>query len=336
MAMLTKRSTVMGLPVGRSKVAWGRVAMLGGAAAATVAGGQRGRQKLHDVSDQIREPLEHGKEVLGEASEISEDVHEFTDKFTGGGKGGGGGGGLLSKAASILPGVGGGSGGGDGKYTKKLRLVTKLAQDVAVPRRVAYNQWTQYEDFPDFMKGVISVEPEDELTQKWTVKIGPSKRTFTGEVQEQVPDERIEWKGTDGTQHYGVVTFHELDENLTRVQIEMEYYPQGFIEKVGNIFLAARRKARKDLRLFKHYMELENEETGSWRGEISEGEVVESDDSEEGEEEATEEGEEEATEEETEEEQSDGERQPAGERAEGNGSASDSESESDTEHAQAS
>lgn len=288
MGMLTKRSSVLGLPIGPKEVNWASLAKIGGAAVAAVAA-QQGRQKVQSISQNLQEPIEQGKEFMEDASEIGEDVSEFTDKFSGGG---GGGGGLLGKAASFIPGLGGG-GGGDGEgggdgYTKKLRLVIKLAQDVGVPRSVAYNQWTQYEDFPDFMKGVVSVDPEDEVTQKWTVKIGPSRRQFTGEVEEQVPDERIQWKGSEGAEHSGVVTFHELDDNLTRVQVEMEYFANGFIEKIGNIFLAARRKARKDLRLFKHYMEFENEETGAWRGEISEGEVISSGEEEEEGEEAQE------------------------------------------------
>ena len=166
--------------------------------------------------------------------------------------------------------------------TKKLRLIIKIYQDVAVPRTVAYNQWTQLEDFPEFMKGVQSVElsgegaEEGDITESsWTVKIGITTRQFKAEVIEAVPDERIAWKSTGGPEHAGVVSFHSLDDNLTRVQVEMEYIPSDFIEKIGNIFLAARRKALKDLRLYKHYMELQGEETGSWRGEITpeEGEV---------------------------------------------------------------
>jgi uncharacterized membrane protein len=165
----------------------------------------------------------------------------------------------------------------DQELTKKLRLVIKLAQDVAVPRSVAYNQWTQLEDFPQFMKGVQAVDLDDDVdpgnitNSNWTVKIGITRRQFSAEVTEAVPDERIAWKATGGCEHKGVVSFATLDDNdaLTRVQVEMEYIPGDFIEKIGNIFLAARRKARKDLRLFKHYMELQAEETGAWREEIT-------------------------------------------------------------------
>jgi hypothetical protein len=91
-----------------------------------------------------------------------------------------------------------------------------------------------------------------------------------GRDRSRCPDQRIVWESSGDVQHRGVVTFHELDDNLTRVQVEMEYNPQGVVEKFGNLFLTVRHRVRKDLRLYKHHLEFENEATGAWRGTIGE------------------------------------------------------------------
>lgn len=180
------------------------------------------------------------------------------------------GGGAISSVMETLS----GDGDGDTGYSQKMRPIIKEAQDVAVPRRVAYDQWTQLEDLPDILKAVKAVEQNDAVDSHWTVKIGPSTREWDAEITEQVPDSHIAWRSSGGAQHFGVVSFHELDRALSRVQLEMEYHPTGLVEKVGNLFLAARKRSRRELRLFKHHMENEREATGSWRGEIRAGEVV--------------------------------------------------------------
>ena len=235
-------------------------------------------------ADQARQLDGGNSQLLGKAIEVADQVLEQANEIAESSKGE-----MAGKAIGSLPGGGpigsavesmagnGGSGGGeggDGGYTKKMRPIIKEAQDVAVARTVAYNQWTQLEDLPSIMKAVESVEQDDEITSNWTVKIGPSRRQFKAEITEQVPDELIAWKSTGGAEHFGAVSFHEIDRLLCRIQLEMEYHPNGFIEKFGNLFLAPRKRARRELRLFKHYMELERQETGAWRGEIREGEVV--------------------------------------------------------------
>jgi hypothetical protein len=162
------------------------------------------------------------------------------------------------------------------------------------------------------MGGVVNVDQEEDDETNWKGKVGFTKREWKAKILEQIPDERIVWETKGGADHRGTVNFHHLDDNLTRVHVEMEYFPKGVIEKTGNVFLAARRRVRKDLRLFKHFIELRNEETGAWRGEISqdaeeaEGEAqdeaaateeAEPEAAEEAEPEATEEAEPEATEE---------------------------------------
>jgi hypothetical protein len=125
--------------------------------------------------------------------------------------------------------------------------------------------------FPTLVKGIESVEQEDDDKAKWTAKIGPSRRTWTGKIVEQIPDERIAWKSEGGTALQGVVTFHSLDIDLTRVLLQMEYKPTGPVEWVGNTLRIQRRRAKRDLRLFKHFVELRGEETGAWRGRIDDG-----------------------------------------------------------------
>ncbi|MGH2733999.1 MAG: SRPBCC family protein, partial [Actinomycetota bacterium] len=151
----------------------------------------------------------------------------------------------------------------------KLRHIIKEEIDVGVPKKMAYNPWTQFEEFSRIFKGIQSTDQDGDEETKWSSKIGPSDRQWTAEITEQVPDERIVWKSTGGADNQGVVSFHSLDNNLTRVMIEMEYHPQGAVEKTGNLLRIQRRRVRRDLRLFKHFIELRGEESGGWRGEIS-------------------------------------------------------------------
>ncbi|MFI1655213.1 SRPBCC family protein [Streptomyces sp. NPDC020472] len=149
--------------------------------------------------------------------------------------------------------------------------------DIGVPLRTAYDQWTQYEDFSTFAKGVRSVSQGDDTTSDWKVKVGPSTRSWKASVQEQVPDERIMWSsdGPKGTTR-GCVSFHELAPALTRVLVIVEYYPSGLFEKTGNIWRAQGRRLRLDLKHFARHVTLSQEEPDGWRGEIRDGEVVRS------------------------------------------------------------
>ncbi|MFE7169727.1 SRPBCC family protein [Streptomyces sp. NPDC057616] len=147
--------------------------------------------------------------------------------------------------------------------------------DVGVPVRTAYDQWTQYQEFSTFAKGVKSVSLDDETTTSWNLKVLWSSRSWKGHVLEQVPDYKIQWtsEGDKGSTK-GVITFHALGDNLTRLLLVMEYYPSGFFEKTGNIWRAQGRRARLDLKNFDRFITLKGEAEEGWRGEIDDGEVV--------------------------------------------------------------
>jgi uncharacterized membrane protein len=130
--------------------------------------------------------------------------------------------------------------------------------DVGVNRHEVYNQWTQFEDFSQIMKAVENVDHRGGKAT-WSAKIGPARRQWEAEITDQVPDKRIAWKAEGQVNLHGVVTFHSLDEDLTRVLVEMVYRPTGFVEKVGNVFRAARFRVRRDLKLFKSHVELGGE-----------------------------------------------------------------------------
>ncbi|MEU8912653.1 SRPBCC family protein [Streptomyces nigrescens] len=162
--------------------------------------------------------------------------------------------------------------GGGGK-SKSVAIVEDI--DVGVPVREAYDQWTQFQEFSTFAKGVVSVDKADDTTSNWKVKVAKSTRSWRANVTEQVPDERITWttEGAKGTVK-GVVTFHRLTDNLTRVLLVLEYFPKGLFEKTGNIWRAQGRRARLDLKLYRKFIMLRGEATNGWRGEIQDGEVV--------------------------------------------------------------
>lgn len=147
--------------------------------------------------------------------------------------------------------------------------------DVGVPVREAYDQWTQFQSFATFAKGVKSATVADDTTSDWKVKVFWSSRSWKAHTTEQVPDARIAWtsEGAKGTAK-GVVTFHPLGENITRVLLVMEYYPKGLFEKTGNMWRSQGRRARLDLKNFARHIALRGEAEGGWRGEIRDGEVV--------------------------------------------------------------
>ncbi len=172
--------------------------------------------------------------------------------------------------------------GGKGKGGKKRGAGNKPTViieyvDVGVPLRTAYDQWTQFQDFSTFAKGVKSANRTDDTTSDWQMKIFWSTRGWKATTTEQVPDERIAWtsEGGKGTTK-GVVTFHELAENLTRVLLVIEYYPKGFFEKTANIWRAQGRRARLDLKNYVRFITLKGEVEEGWRGEIRDGELVRS------------------------------------------------------------
>jgi uncharacterized membrane protein len=168
-----------------------------------------------------------------------------------------------------------GKSGGAGGNKKFVSIIEDI--HIGVPVDVAYNQWTQFQEFGTFTKGVESVEQADEVTTNWRAKVFKSRRSWKATVTEQVPDRRIAWtsEGAKGSTK-GVVTFHPLADDLTQVLLVIEYYPQGLFEKTGNIWRAQGRRARLDLKHFRRFVMMRGEETGSWRGEIRDGEVVRS------------------------------------------------------------
>ena len=140
--------------------------------------------------------------------------------------------------------------------------------DVAVPVQTAYNQWTQFESFPNFMGGVESIAQTDDTHSHWVTKIGGVTREFDTEITEQHPDERVAWKSTDGTTHAGVVTFHRLDEGQTKVTVQLDWQAEGIVEKAGALIGVDDHQVKADLDRFKSYIEGQSHEDGAWRGNI--------------------------------------------------------------------
>jgi uncharacterized membrane protein len=192
----------------------------------------------------------------------------------------GGAGGIAKEAAGgLLPGFGGGSsdggGGGVEGVGKGRRMPVQQAVDVAVPIETAYNQWTQYEDWTEFMHRITRVSQDDPCTVNFQAKIWTRTRDFEAEIITQRPDERIKWQVAQGITHTGVVTFHELAPRLTRIEINMDVEPGGMIEKAARGMRHVKRAVRADLHRFKAFIEMQEQETGAWRGVIEDGEVVE-------------------------------------------------------------
>ena len=140
--------------------------------------------------------------------------------------------------------------------------------EVNVPVNTAYNQWTQFEEFPKFMEGVKHIRQLDDKTLEWTGQIGGNEETWTTEIYEQEPDQRIAWRSVSGTRTGGVVTFEEVDQNTTRVTLRMDWEPEGAIEEAGSALGFDDRRVQADLERFKEYIESRGVETGAWRGEI--------------------------------------------------------------------
>lgn len=143
--------------------------------------------------------------------------------------------------------------------------------DTSISR--AYNQWTQFEDFPKFMEGVERVQQLDDKRLHWCAEIGGKKKEWDAEIYEQVPDDRIAWRSTSGAPNAGTVVFQPLGPNKTRVSLRMAYEPETFGEKVGDALGFVTRRIESDLCRFKEFIQSRGFETGAWRGEIHSGEV---------------------------------------------------------------
>ena len=143
--------------------------------------------------------------------------------------------------------------------------------DVDVPIRTAYDQWTQFESFPNFMGGVESITQTDPTHSHWVTKIGGVTREFDTEITEQHPDERVAWKSTDGLEQAGVVTFHRLAEEKTRVTVQLDWQADGLVEKAGALVGADDRQVGADLDRFKEFIEKRGTAEGAWRGDVEAG-----------------------------------------------------------------
>jgi uncharacterized membrane protein len=177
----------------------------------------------------------------------------------------------------VLPG-----GGGDDKSKKGTpgvgkgrRMPIQQAVDIAVPLSTAYNQWTQFEEWPQFMHRLDQATQEDDCNVSFRTKIWGMSKEFEAQIVEQRPDERIMWTVSQGVTHTGVVTFHELADRLTRVQVTLDVEPGSLLEKAARGMRHVKRAVRADLARFKAFIEMQEVETGAWRGVIHDGELVE-------------------------------------------------------------
>src|SRR4051794_14747375 len=137
--------------------------------------------------------------------------------------------------------------------------------EVEVPVRTAYNQWTQFEDFPRFMEGVEEIRQLDPTHVHWRAQIGGKTKEWDAEITEQRPDERVAWRATQGTTNAGVVTFHKIDAGVTRVTVQLDAEPDGAVETVGDALGVLKRRVKGDLDRFKDFIEGRGAETGAWR-----------------------------------------------------------------------
>jgi uncharacterized membrane protein len=196
-------------------------------------------------------------------------------------KAGGGVGGLVSGGGDAVGGLvskigGGDKGGAPSGFGRGRRLPIQESVDVAVPLETAYNQFTQFEDFPEFMHRVDRIEQKDDTHLMWHENIWGVRRQWEAEITDQRPNERIAWESTSGSpRQKGAVTFHRLSDRLTRVEVNLDQEPKGIFEKTSSGFRMTRRALKSDLMRFKAFVETREEETGAWRGEVVEGEVVE-------------------------------------------------------------
>lgn len=145
--------------------------------------------------------------------------------------------------------------------------------EVNVPVRTAYNQWTQFEDFPQFMGSVHEIKQLDDKRLHWKANVAGEEKEWDAEITEQVPDQRIAWRSVGGVQNAGVVTFHRIADGCTRIMLQMDYTPDGAMETIGDAMGAVRMEARQNLQRFKELLEKRGHETGAWRGSIQQGSV---------------------------------------------------------------
>jgi uncharacterized membrane protein len=140
--------------------------------------------------------------------------------------------------------------------------------DVNVPVREAYNQWTQFESFPQFMDGVESVQQQGDTNLHWVATIAGKRQEWDAEITEQTPDQRISWCATEGATNSGVVTFHRLGDGRSKIMLQLDFEPEGAVEKAGDKLGLVKTRAKGDLKRFKEFIESQGRESGAWRGEV--------------------------------------------------------------------
>jgi uncharacterized membrane protein len=146
--------------------------------------------------------------------------------------------------------------------------------EVNVPVSTAYNQWTQFEEFPKFMEGVESVKQTDDSHVHWVAEIGGKRHEWDAEIREQKPDQRIAWKALDGHFNSGTVVFEPIDESTTRIAVVMEHETEGLVESLGSALGADSRRVRGDLERFKELIETRGVESGAWLGVVELGQRI--------------------------------------------------------------
>ena len=226
--------------------------------------------KVTDLTSRLQDAADNGGFVTSVLSGGAKEAVEGGSPVKGALKGG------LSGAKDKVKEKLGGGGGSQKGGTKSTNIIEEI--DVGVPVRVAYNQWTQFQDFSNFMKKVDTVNQEDEVKLSFKAQVFWSHRQWEATILEQVPDEKIVWrsKGAKGRVD-GTVTFHEVAPRLTRILVVLEYYPQGFFERTGNLWRAQGRRARLELKHFRRHVMtqvmLDPDSVEGWRGVIHDGEV---------------------------------------------------------------
>ena len=146
--------------------------------------------------------------------------------------------------------------------------------EVDVPVSVAYNQWTQFEEFPSFMEGVESVKQIDDTRLHWVAEIGGKRHEWDAEITHQEPDRRVAWRARDGKYNSGEVTFEPLGPTRTKLRVDMSYDAEGLVESLGSALGADDRRVKGDLERFKEFIESRVVETGAWRGEVEQSQVT--------------------------------------------------------------
>jgi uncharacterized membrane protein len=236
-------------------------APLAGKAVRKLAGGKGDTGAVKKLAEGAKGTVNKGvKEAVGEAGDAPGIAKAVGKKML---PGVGGGDKKSEKGKKGTPGVG-----------KGRRMPVQQAVDIAVPLSTAYNQWTQFEEWPQFMHRLDQATQEDDCTVSCRTKVWGMSKEFVAQIVEQRPDERIQWSVTQGVAHTGVVTFHELAPRLTRVQLTLDVEPGSLIEKAARGMRHVKRAVRADLARFKAFIEMQEVETGAWRGVIHDGELV--------------------------------------------------------------